>query len=1364
MSATRTPRTLSRTPSPEPPGPRALPPLSFGQQRLWTLAQTEGEGTAYNEAMAFSVRGPLDRALLARALDAVAARHETLRTRFVTVDGEARQETVPADSGFALAVEDVSADPDPAARLADRQRDECDTPFDLRHGPLARGRLLILAPEHHALLLTLHHTVFDGGSMEVMLGEVGALYDAYRAETGADGPHADGAHAGGARTEPLPPLPTTFAAHCARQRVWAEGPEAAAQAAYWRDRLDGAPALLALPADRPRPPRQSHRGGRVPVRLDAETTAALRAVARRERCTLFTAVLTGWHILLSRLSGEPDTVTGIPVAGRRGPEAARLIGFFVNSLAHRVDLSGEPTGAEALGRVRASLRGALDHQDLPFERVVEAVNPRRSLAYGPLFQTMLAWGTTQQGALRLHGTEVQPLPVELAPAKFDYTLSVHEEDGGVTGHLDYARDLFDAETVRGHARCLTRVLRQLAAHPERAVAEYDLLDDDERERLRAAGTGRTTDLAASPGLLERLARQVRERPGAAAVVADGVRLDYAGLDRRSDRLARALLGRGVRRGDVVGLHCGRTVDLLVGVWGVLKAGAAYLPLDPGQPYGRLAVIVEEATPALVLTDQSERADQAQRADAWPESAAVLPLAAVEAEAADGDGTPGVTVGASDLAYVIYTSGSTGRPKGVAVTHGNVVNLLDNWLRHYGATPDEASSCWASIGFDASVHELFVPLTTGAALHLVPEELRGSPEELMAWLRAHAIVHAWLPASYVAWIDEDPRARLRGLALRQLATGAEPLPERTLHRLREVLPDLRICYVYGPTETTVYSITYNEPRDLDRRAPIGRPVDNTRIHLLDGRRRPVPPGVTGEVYIGGAGVARGYLNRPDLTEERFLPEADLFAGGPLPDGTATGAPDPDARVYRTGDLARLLPDGNYAFVGRADDQVKLRGFRIEPGEVAAALRELPGVTEAAVLADRGPAGDTVLVAGVGRDGPPLAHHEWRAALADRLPDHMIPARFAEFARLPLNRSGKLDRAALLERARAALPAQVNTQAPRDHVEMELYRIWRQVLVHPGIGITDDFFAVGGTSLSAIKVAHLVREQLGHELPIREVLEHPTIERLAARVRTGVPTGDDSLIEFRAGDGGGAGRVVCVHPAGGTAFCYLPLATALPDRFAVQGVQAPGLNAGEEPLTSVEAMAERYLELVRADPDESLVLCGLSYGGLVAHEMGRLLAARGHRRVAVLLLDTHATDDEAKRAAFAPVEAAEFRDKLVRFNGMYPGIDDAQIDRYFHTYNRNRAAARDHTPRTSDAPLLLVQADADAADPAEAAAAEEEQRGFWHARAGAGLRVERVDGGHWDVLEGERVPRIAELITEELARLGTPTATATTTPEA
>ncbi|MFJ2173465.1 amino acid adenylation domain-containing protein [Streptomyces sp. NPDC087851] len=1317
--------TARQRPPRTPGGDEAYPergtpaPLSATQQRLWVLAQTEGGGEAYNEPVAFSLRGPLDRTVLRRALDALVARHETLRTRIVPAGGEPYQRIDPPDTGFTLVVEDLTGHPDAEERLAARRYEECAAPFDLGRGPLARGRLLVLGEEHHVLLITVHHIVFDGASRDIMLRELGLLYTAFVRGEGA-----------GDADAVLSPLTSRYADHTAWQRRWLDGEEPgaaqeyAAQSAYWAETLADAPPLLELPTDRPRPPAQDHRGGRVRVHLDAELTAALKDLAQRQGVTLYATLLTGWSVVLAHLTRQSDIVVGAPTANRRRGDVAGLMGFFVNTLALRVDLSGTPTGAAMLHRVRGALRGALRHCDLPFERVVELVNPPRSPAYSPLFQTMFAWVPSLRGLLELPGVETEPLDIPYAPAKFDLVLALTEEDGRIVGDLDYASALFDQGTVERYARYLPRVLAQMAERPDREIADLALMDArEERELLAGWSTGEDGPAGPALSLVERFEAQVRHRPAGAAVVAEGVRLDYAALERRVNRLAHALIARGAGPGQVVGLHAGRSVELVVGVLGILTAGAAYLPLDPGQPAERLAAMVEDAVPALVLSDLAAPPER------W------CSLTEVEAEGGRDD-APGVAVRPSDPAYVIYTSGSTGRPKGVVVTHGSVTNLFDQWLARFGDAPGEAASAWSSIGFDASVHELLLPLTTGAVLHLVPDELRGDPRALMGWLREHRVTQAFLPPAYVKWIDEDPQARLAGLALRQLLTGVESLPETALYRMRQALPALRICYGYGPTEATLYTTAYTDFRPLERPCPIGRPLPGTRLYLLDERLRPVPPGVAGEVCVAGASLAQGYARRPDLTAERFVP--DPFV--------------PGERMYRTGDLARWLPDGNATYAGRVDDQIKLRGFRIEPGEVEAALLALPGVREAAVLVDRSGPGEPHLVAGIGRgDAEPRPPHMWRTALAERLPDYMIPSAFAELPSLPLNRSGKLDRTALLEHSRAARPSQVNTATPRDQVEMALHRIWSRLLLHPRIGITDNFFDLGGTSISAIKVAHAIHEEFGEELPIRDILLHPTVEALAERVRKGA-TGrpgpgspDDHLIEFRAGDG--ERRVVCVHPAGGTAFCYLSLAAALPAAVGVQGIQSPGINAGELPLPSVEAMAEKYLKRVDPRPGESLVLCGLSYGGLVAHEMGRRLAEAGHTRVSVVLLDTHGTEDTARRTAIEPVDAAEFREKLVRFNGMYPGIEDDQIDRYFRIYNHNRMTARDYLPPPSAARLVFVQATADGEDAEDGA----EVREFWQRRAGQGLLTEPVECGHWDMLESDEVPRVAELITAELTRL-------------
>jgi amino acid adenylation domain-containing protein len=1281
------------------------------------MARMDGDaGAAYNEPMPFDIRGPLDRDLLLKALHLLAARHEALRTRLVPSAGSALQVVDPPDAGFPVTFEDLTGLPDRVERFR-RIRSEVEgTPFRPGEEPMVRGCLIALEPHHHVLVLTAHHIIFDGWSRSLLLRELGLVYSALQQD----------------RDPSLPELTWQYSDYTRWQWEWMAGDEPASHAEYWTNALADVPAVISLPTDRPRPPEQDFRGDRLPVTVDEDLTRALRALAADNDVSLYATVLTGWSVLLSLLSGQDDVVVGAPTSNRRRGDIENLIGFFVNTLALRADLSGSPTVKDALKRVNQRIRDALQHVDLPFERVVELVNPPRSPAYTALFQTMFAWVPSMRKELELHGVEVE-LREDAAhvPAKFDLVLALADEGRHLSGEIDYAVALFDRETVQRYIGHLLRVLRLMAEQPDALIADLTLLDEDEQRTLLATfSAGPTVTGPAPADVLERFATQVRERPGQTAVVAGDTELDYATLDRRANRLAHALTARGAGPDRVVGLHAGRTTELVVGVLGILKAGAAYLPLDPGQPPERLTAMVSDAAPVLVLTDRNDSADDGE--EGWET------LAKVEAEGAHEE-APALDTDLNRLAYVIYTSGSTGRPKGVAVTHGSVVNLLDHWRDLMGDAPGEASSAWSSIGFDASVHELLVPLTTGAVLHLVPDGLRGDPRALLDWMRERKVTQAFLPPSYVLWIGEDPAARLAGSSLRQLLTGVESLPESTLHRMREVLPGLRICFGYGPTEATLYSTAYTDPQPYERSCPIGRPLRGTRLYLLDDRMRPVPVGVAGEVYLGGASLARGYLNRPDLTDELFVP--DPFV--------------PGERLYRTGDLARWLPDGNAEYVGRRDDQLKLRGFRIEPGEVEAALLAVPGVREAVVLADRDSPGGPHLVAGVGCAAEATRlPYEWRAALKDRLPDYMIPAVVAEFERLPLNRSGKVDRAEVLRVAAGTRAGRVNTAAPRDHVEMALYRVWRGVLLHPDIGIGDNFFELGGTSISAIKMASAVEQELGVRLPVRDVLLHPTIEALAERLRA--YGGDDalsvevsSLIEFRAGSG--RQRVVCVHPAGGTAFCYLPLSAELADDIGVVGLQAPGVNPGESTLPDVEAMAEEYLRLVAPRAEEALVLCGLSYGGLVAYEMGRRLVAAGHDKVSVVLLDTHGAQDDEQRAAIAPVGMAEFREKLVRFNGMYPGIDDDQVARYLTVYNHHRETARDYAVPESAARVVLLQATAVEDEEQDVEQAAARLRAFWQRRVSGEFVVEPVACGHWDMLESDELPRVAAVLTAELQRL-------------
>lgn len=1282
-------------------------PLSPRQQGLWLYAHLESARTVYNATMAFELRGQVDPELLSHAMAIVVDRQDALRTNFVEMLGETYQKVQPAAGFFSLVRVDVSAagDRDSAERLADNLREERSTPFDMGGtGGLIRGRLLTLAPMHHVLILTIHHIVFDGWSQRLLLRELGEVY---RSLTSGS-------------FEMAPPPGQTYSDYTRWQLQWLAGDDAEAQAAYWAQQLAGVAPLLPLPTDRPRPIEQDHSDGRVPFKLDTDLTAALKALAAEHRVSLYTVLLAGWAVVVGRLAGQNDVVIGVPTANRRRREFDDVIGYFVNVVALRVNLSDALSTATLWRQTYATLRDALAHSELPFERVVERLSPPRSLSHHPIFQTSVAQIPSVDDLLELPDVDVTPIDVPDTSAVVDLALKIADKGEQVVGHLDYATALFDEQTIRRYGRYLENVLRQFVADPGQRIVYISLLGAEEQRQQIARGRGQGWTTPDRNPIIERFATHVRQRADQPAVVAGDRQLSFLELDRYANGVAHALAEHGAGPGHIVGIYADRSVQLLIGILGVLKSGAAYLPLDIAQPQERLSAMVADATPVVILSG----------ADDCPASWNVMPLSEITWERAE---PPHATATAEDLAYVIYTSGSTGRPKGVAVTHRSVLHLFDYVVQRFGAAPGEATSAWASVGFDASVHELLLPLITGSVAHIVPEDVRGDPRELLRWMRERQIVQAFLPPSHIRWIGEDPHARLSGHSLRLIHTGVEPLSELTLFELREALPGLQICFGYGPTEATVFASAQHEFQPRDRSCAIGRPLPGTRMYLLDRQLRPTPPMVVGEIYLAGASLARGYLGRPDLTAERFV--ADPFEDG--------------ERMFRTGDLARALPDRTVEYVGRGDDQVKLRGFRIELGEVEAALAKVAGTPQTAVLVDRAPSGEKRLVAGIGcgetAEKPAGA---WRAALSNLLPDYMIPEVFVQLPRLPLNRSGKLDREELLAQARAEYQAAVNTDSPRDRVEMALYRIWSEVLQQPRIGISDNFFEIGGTSVLAVKLASAIEREFGREFPIRELMLHPTIEQLAVIARTDRASSDEEpVLEFRPGSG--RERVVCVHPAGGTAFCYLALSSLLPDRVGVVGVQSPGVNPGGKMAATVEEMAREYREQIRPSDDEALVICGLSFGGVVAYEMARQVADSGHPRVSAVLLDARVAEDAATRAALSPVGLQEFREKLVRFNGAYPDIGNDQLERYFNVYNHNRLTLKTYVPQTSSARIVYVHGN-DEEDQADNLAA-------WSNRSTGWLKFEAIDAGHWEMLEGPALARVAEIISEEIARLADLTVT-------
>ena len=1053
------------------------PPLSFAQERLWFLDQMDPGGSAYNIPVAVRLDGELGVAALAAALAAVVERHEVLRSSFPTVLGRPVAEIAPPalPSLIALPVVDLAGLPDPETEARRLARREAGRPFDLARGPLVRSALLRLGPAAHVALLTFHHIVFDGGSAGVLVRELTALYPAAVAR----------------RPSPQPELPVQYGDYAAWQRSWLQGATLAEQLAYWRERLAGAPARLDLPTDRPRPPVQSFSGGRASFAVPAATAAGLRALARQEGVTLFMALLAAYGAQLARYTDRDDLLIGTPIANRTHREVEGLIGFFVNTLALRADLAGRPTAIELLARLREVAIQAYAHQDVPFERLVEELRPERNLSHAPLFQVMLVVEPAAEPAslpgltLRLFGGEAG------TAAKFDLTLMLAESGEGLAGTWGYSTDLFDAVTLARFSAHLLHLLAGIVDAPRRPLAELPLLTAFERQELLSEWSLASILPGApeEPGCLHDLfAAQAARDPAAVALVLGPDRLTYGQLAERVRRLARRLRTLGVGPEVRVGLCLGRSFEMVLGLLAILEAGGAYVPVDPANPRDRLLFLLGDSRVPLLLTQTSlagtlvePLADTGTRVlcldEEWPDVA----------EAVDGPrAAPG------NLAYVIYTSGSTGAPNGVLVEHAGAVNLLRAAHRLYAVRPGSRVLQTASLGFDASVLEIFLALGSGATLCLVREEDRLTPAVLAELLVRQRVTTAVLTPAQLALL---PERELPGLSA--VSVGGEACPAE----LAAVWAGgRRLLNCYGPTEATIFAtVARCDPRQAAAGVapPLGRPVHGVETYVLDAHRQPVPAGVPGELAIGGVGLARGYLGRPEKTAERFVPH---------PFAARRGAPG--ARLYRTGDLARFRPDGSLEFLGRLDEQVKIRGFRVELGEIEAALAALPAV-EAAVVTARGEGAAKRLVAYVvARAGEALSIPALRAALGERLPDYMLPGAWVFLPGLPLSPSGKVDRRALPE-PEAERPSERPSAPPRTPLERFLVELWREVLRVETVGVHDDFFALGGHSIAGAVVVNRLQETLGEIVHVIVMFDTPTVAGLAAYLAEQYPDAVEGL---------------------------------------------------------------------------------------------------------------------------------------------------------------------------------------------------------------------------------------------------------------
>ncbi|GLW66568.1 hypothetical protein Arub01_48120 [Actinomadura rubrobrunea] len=1037
----------------------AEPPLSPAQRRLWMIEQL-ASSAAYNFPLVMRLRGPLDADALRAALGDVMARHEALRTLIADHEGRPYQRVVPAeDARPEFRVVEAAEERLPAV-LAD----VLGRRFDLSRDLPLRATVVRLADDEHVVALLLHHIATDEWSDGPFLRDLSTAYEARKA----------------GRAPEWEPLPVQYVDYTLWQQTLLgdrSDPDslAARQLAYWRKTLDGAPERLELPTDRPHPARPGMAGGEHTVDLDPDHTAALRRIAQRGGASMFMVCHALVAALLHRLGAGDDLPLGAPVSGRADGALDDLVGFFVNTLVLRTDVSGDPTFAELLARVRETDLAAFSHQDVPFEAVVEELNPVRSPDRNPLFQVMVGYRANASAGFALPGLETRPEPVEARTAKFDLVFSFAEDPrtGRLACVLEYRSDLFDRSTVARLGERLGRVVAAVAADPQVRVGDIDVLVGDERERV-LTGFNRTDRVVPEQTIVEMFQRRAAERPDAVAVV-DGPRtVTYAELDALSDRMARLLALHGVRAESVVAVAVPRSAEMVAVMLGVNKLGAAFLPLDLAHPADRLAYMLGDSRAAAVVATE-EVAGKVPEVDGVRRVVLDAPEAA--AELADIQPEPGSLpwVALDQAAYVIYTSGSTGRPKGVVVPHEGIGSLVATAVDRMGLTPDSRVLQFASIGFDVTIFELTMALCHGGRLVLVPDEARVPGRELTDFMREQGITHAILPPSLVAALPSD-------CVLPEGATvlvGTETVPPDVIARWAG---HLRLLAAYGLTEATVNSTLWPAEPGWTDAVPIGAPDPNTQVFVLDERLRPVPPGVPGELYVTGRGLARGYLGRPALTAERFV--ACPF--GP-----------PGTRMYRTGDRARWRPDGDLDFLGRVDDQVKIRGVRIEPGEIAAALTRHPDVRQAAVVADCGGRDTRLIGYAVPEPGSrDLDPAEIRAHAATLLPDSMVPAAVVVLdGPLPLTPNGKLDRRALPAPDWSAL---TGTAKPETALQRTLAALFAEVLDVPEVGVHDNFFELGGHSMSAMRLLGRIRTTLDAGLALRDVFDAPTVAALAERL--------------------------------------------------------------------------------------------------------------------------------------------------------------------------------------------------------------------------------------------------------------------------
>jgi surfactin family lipopeptide synthetase A len=1289
-----------------PPGvPQAL---SFAQQQVWLHAQLAQGVPLYNEVLILERTGPLDRESLERSLREIYRRHEILRTTFPAVDGTvvpavAEHQTVELRVTQLDGLPERSRGPE-VLRIA---TEEARQPFDLANGPLMRARLLGLTQQHYILVVTLHTLVADEWSLSVLSRELGILYQAYSA---------------GARS-PLSDLPVQYGDYAHGQRSWFEGDVLERHISYWRKRLAGIPPVLELPTDRPRPPVQRFRGGCESLALSKSLSEALRDLSEREGVTLFVMLLTAFQTLLSRYTGQPDIAVGAIVPGRNAVGTEDLIGLFAHTVIIRTEIDADPTFRELLGRVRDRVRNDYEYQNMPFDRLVGELQPERELSRNPLFQVMFSLSPSMSPAQL--GWARAGLEVDSGASKVDLQLQVADRPEGIIARFTYNSDMLDGSTINRMAGHFQTLLEGIVANPEQRFSRIPLLGQAEKHKLLVEWNDTRADYPRDKCVHHLFESQVERTPNATAVAFEKESLTYGELNRRANQLAHHLTKLGVGPGGMVGILVERSLEMVVGLLGILKAGAAYVPLDPAYPRERIAFMLEDSQVPVLVT-------QGALVGSVPDSGArIVVLDTGWQEIAKEEvGNPVSKAGPENLAYVIYTSGSTGKPKGVEIPHRAVVNFLTSMSHKPGMTAGDRLLAVTTLSFDIAGLEIYLPLSVGASVEIVSRQVASDGSRLLSRLTdSGATVMQATPATWRMLLE----AGWEGSPQLKILCGGEAVSRKLANELVQKAGS--VWNMYGPTETTIWSTTTKIGTGQSP-VPIGQPIANTQLLVLDKVLQPAPIGVAGELHIGGDGLARGYHHRAELTAEKFI--ADPFSQ------------DPEARLYKTGDLVRYLANGDVEFLGRIDNQTKLRGFRIELGEIEAVLRQHRDVNETVVVVREDAPGDQRLVAYFvfAQESTPTTS-ELRELLRQKLPEYMVPSAFVTLREMPLTPNGKINRRALPAPDQAELAPQETFVQPKDVIESRLVQIWEAVLRVRPIGVRHNFFELGGHSLVAVKLMQRIEQAFGKNLPIATLFQAPTVEQLAVFLRQEEAAPSSSCLVPIQIEGAKL-PFFCVHGAGGAVIRFYDLARHLGSDQPVYGLQALGAAGKESVHTRVEDMAAAYISEIRTvQPDGPYLLAGYSFGGLVAFEMAQQLIAQGQMPPLVILFDTFcppAYDTFAEKCsalfkafripADGPPGYVSRKAKMV-VRGLQRRVSEMKVPEALRQVRRTcQEAAKAYALRVYPGRIVLFRSTE------RPLTHFHDHHAGWKAVAAGGLELHEISGDHDDVLLEPQVQVVAE----------------------